>query len=181
MSAIHADNLERMFYFLCGGDSDLVRTTMRCVEAPASASTSASCAECERHIDSSLLRRIQEIFCATSISDDKTMETMRVMWRQHRIALCPHSAIGVHAAMNDFYELTHSGVVTVCVLTANPLKFDKTFADAVGEPLPFTSEYVERLRSLPQKYIWLRKTPGDDWKSQWIQQLRDAVLSEESE
>lgn len=126
----------------------------------------------------------------------------------HGFVLCPHSATAVFVAQHVLPRdqprfLTEVGA-TVVVLTAHPDKFDATVTHAlthfkhsheekndqqkveISQENKFTKyeigPKVTALKSLPQKYRWLRKQePGQEepddhsWRQRWISILRNDI------
>jgi threonine synthase len=77
---------------------------------------------------------------------------MKQMWDDNKYCLCPHSAIAVHAANTVAKDFTDP---TVCVLTAHPAKFEEAVMAAIGV-LPPTVPVVEKMKTMPHKFTWLR-------------------------
>ena len=90
---------------------------------------------------------------------------MRRVREQEVFALCPHSAVGVHAATSlrrEAVGLWAASNPMVCVLTAHASKFSETYEAATGEAPPLCEwSNVEELRARPQHFEWLRNVDDD--------------------
>lgn len=197
-----AYNLERLIYFVSQGDVELVKKFMIPLENQLSKQSSdlpqpLALQDPEPFLPilpQEILRRIQSIYFSVSVSDDNTVETIQQIWSQYRYPLCPHSAVGVYAAMKVFPELwsvnqnESGGTPMVCVLTAHPSKFPEVFQRATGEMPPELSCFpVSELKTLPTRYEWLRQyNDGDDgdspnrtlienWRELWIQAIKEKI------
>ena len=168
-----AYNLERMVYYMCGEDCAKVCLLMEEVEKQYRQTPGATGVV----LDEVLLEKIQAFFSSCSVTDEETLQTIRDMKEGHDYALCPHSAIGVCAATKHFAELSGCAPM-ICVLTAHPSKFEETFTRATSRPPPQLARYpVDVLHTLPTKYEVLAKNVGDNWRREWIDTLKGAVLA----
>lgn len=124
------------------------------------------------HLTSSQLMEIQKPLWSISIGQAGILETMQEIMTEYNYHLCPHSAIGVHAAKKFFRSpdaqqrllppgASLSSTPVVCYATATLAKF-KEVADKAGIGLPSCSS-VEALYGLPEKARLLRA--GDDWEA----------------
>ena len=165
-----AYNLERCLFLASGGDTAAVRAHM----LPAERGEAVRLAP-------PLLAAVRRTFVSCAVSDEETLATMRRMWRRCAIALCPHSAVGVHAFERDAaVRAACAGAPTICVLTAHPAKFGDAVA-AAGLPPQSTPE-VDALRKLPHRFEWLRAPPGADAtakRAAWATFVKDAVVRRE--
>lgn len=177
-----AYNIERMLYYICNEDSSVIKQIMDQVEKQFSYEVNAKGVI----LDSNIVNLISETFISYSVSDEDTLKTIRSFYDEFGYLLCPHSAIGVYAALDT---LNHNSdtIPLVCVLTAHPAKFSETIEKAfqTNNPLSrsFTADLpteILNLKGLPTKYKWLRKFVDDsksqeeilNWRDQWIQQLK---------
>lgn len=80
--------------------------------------------------DMDMMRK--DIF-STSISDDKTRETIRGAYNETSTLLEPHGAVG-WAALNQYLETGEAGddITTISLETAHPAKFPEEVKKAVG-------------------------------------------------
>lgn len=171
-----AYNLERMLYFVCDEDPDVVRPIMTEVEKQFRYEPGAK--GCQ--LDPQIVARIQETFLSISVSDADTLSTIREMKEKHDILLCPHSAISVFAGRTQFSYLAQEAP-TLCVLTAHPSKFESAVLKATGAapPLP---ESVVALKSLSQRFATLESRAGaadEEWRAEWIAKIKNAVVAAE--
>eukprot|EP00937_MAST-01D_sp_MAST-1D-sp2_P000936 g936.t1 len=127
-------------------------------------------------LDPLLVRRLRAVFDSCAVSDAQTLEEMRRMHAACGYVLCPHSAIAAHAARR--MQLPGPQVV---VLTAHPAKFEEAVQQATGAP-PVFPPAVERLRTLPQRFTWMRApADGSDKIAAWGKQMRAAVEARAAE
>ena len=181
-----AYNLERAIYFSCNGDSATVRRYMGAVEANRKRPGIS--------LDPLLLRRLQQTFRTTSVSDEETLHAMQKLWKRTGYVACPHSACAIYAAEamglsgtggtfgGNTSESNGSNVPAVCVLTAHPAKFEDAVAAAIGEEnVPEDIPEVKRLKSLPDdKFTALRRAEQEGGaanrtKLEWMMKIRAAV------
>lgn len=164
-----AYNLERMLYFICNENPDVVAPHMEAVERQYSYIPGAEGA-C---LDQIILHRIQEVFSSHSVSDAETLATIAEISAVHDVVLCPHSATAIFAALRPFQALS-AATPTVCVLTAHPAKFEETVRKAIGK-YPVFPAAITALRSMPQKFKCLDKKSSSDpaeWRNEWISVLK---------
>ena len=163
-----AYNVERMLFYMSNQDPVLTSAVMRDVDLQFSQQVGSTGAQ----LDPLLLSRIQALFSSCSVSDSETLATIQRTEREHGFPLCPHSAIGVYAAQTIFRRLTEY-TPTVCVLTANPAKFERAFEAATGAK-PNVREDVRRLYELPQRFEVLQKR-NEEWRQHWIATLKEDI------
>jgi threonine synthase len=165
-----AYNLERMLYYICNQNPVAIRDIMAAIDKQ------FAFIEASRGVilDPIVLAKIKSIFVSCSVSDEQTLHTISQVRSSFGVELCPHSAIGVHAASETFASLA-SQFPTFCVLTANASKFEETFAKATDHS-PHLREDVIAMRSLPVKFSRLEKTALDNnWREKWIDQLKSDI------
>lgn len=160
-----AYNVERMLFYMTNQDPVMTASIMRDVDMQFAQQVGSTGAR----LDPLLVLRMQELFTSCAVTDAETLGTINRIERQSGFALCPHSAIGVHAAQTVFKLLAESAP-TVCILTANPAKFEKSFEEATGSK-PLMREDVIRLRGMPQRFEKLEKNT-QAWRAQWIEILK---------
>jgi threonine synthase len=168
-----AYNLERMLYFVSGQDTTFTASVMTQVDKQFEFADSAQPVQ----LDSFILAKIQSIFSSVSVSDMDTLATMHEFYQEHNKLLCPHSAIGVFAARNSFRQYVDKSV-SVCVLTAHPLKFESAVKKALGR-MPIVSDKVENMKLSPQSFQWLRIPANYSearWRQTWIDQIKSDVI-----
>ena len=147
-------NIERLFYFMSGGDCEVVKSIMEKFEKD------GNC-----NIPSELLASNH---CITTmrVSQQRTLATMEYVWREFQYLVCPHSAIGLCAALD--YQQTEQGSTNLVVIaTATPAKFPEVVEKA-GLPIPSSPAFAE-LHSKTETKLFMEK------KEDWEQTLRVAV------
>jgi threonine synthase len=164
-----AYNVERMLYFVSGGDTRVTRQYM----------TAAQERRPER-LPPPLLQAVQSVFLSAAVDDAATCDTMAQVYQTTRYTLDPHSAIGVHAAGLPAVRnaLTPADAAIVCVLTAHPAKFGSA-CERAGVPVP-NHPNVDQLRGKPHRFQWLRSPPppassGPRKLAAWAAAIKAAV------
>jgi threonine synthase len=110
-------------------------------------------------IPPAMLDTLRARYCAESISDAETLETIRATHRDTGRFVDPHTAVGLAAARRP---QQHAEVPTVVLATAHPAKFPETVARATGTvpllPPRLRQSYVgaERYTVLPNDARALR-------------------------
>jgi threonine synthase len=77
---------------------------------------------------SNQLDKIQQDFLATAVSEESSLDAIYRFKQTHDYTLDPHTAVGVHAALQHKTE----GIPMICLATAHPAKFGETVARATG-------------------------------------------------
>ena len=156
-----AYNLERVLYYASNENPSTVAALMAQLEREGGV-----------QLDALLVRRLRETFDSVAVSDEQTLGTMARFWAQHQYMLCPHSAIGVHAA-----EALALPGKQICVLTAHPCKFEDAVRKATGR-LPDFPPAVEAMKRMPHKFKWLKAAPdGSDKLEHWKRTLVADVVA----
>ena len=146
-------NLERLLFFMSRGKGDVVRKTMETFERV------GSC-----RIPQDVLNK--NTFLSTiRVDTEETLATMRHVWEEYRYAICPHTAVAMHAALSQ----SHPAVV---VATATLAKFGDA-AEKAGVPVP-NDPAITELFNKPEKVLVLRKE--DDWV-QTVKQKTDELAN----
>ena len=159
-----AYNLERMLYFMTNMNSSIVQEIMcKGVESPTRGA----------RLDDLLVMRIHETFASVRVSDSSTLSEIKRVSDVSGFALCPHSAIGVHASQQPNVGLDANSPV-VCVLTANHAKFEETLRKANVDP-PY-HDAVDALKKIPATHFeWLRAPidgTTEDKIQEWASRLK---------
>jgi threonine synthase len=113
-------NFWRYLYFITGKDGEKVKGWMEEAE-----STGRVVFDKETH---NIFRRG---FITTSISDEKTLDTIQQIYRAEGYLLDPHAAVSVAAAL-DFVKDIEKGSQILCLATAHPSKFPEIICRALG-------------------------------------------------
>ncbi len=77
------------------------------------------------------IEEIRSHVSAHSVSDELIKESISEVWKNHRYAVCPHTASGEYVR-NHIIEDTD----TIVVSTAHPAKFETIVEPVIGETLP---------------------------------------------
>lgn len=189
-----AYNLERLLYFISDGNVELVKRFMIPLEKQLAKQSSdlpiQDSTEPLPRLPEDIQQRIKDIYNSVSISDECTLSIIQEIWVKYHYPLCPHSAVGVYAALKVFPDLwsTHlnnsGGTPMICVLTAHPSKFPEVFQRATGEISPELDCFpVSILKELPTKYEWLRQYDEHhhqilpNWRDNWINTIKEKIES----
>lgn len=106
-------------------------------------------------LDGDAMQALRAAFTACRCDDATTLSTIRATHDKNGMTLDPHSAVGVHAALQSGPDPTHPIMAMAC---AHPAKFPDAIKQAIGTPPPqpevlaklFTKE--ERYTRLPADY-----------------------------
>ncbi len=119
MDILISSNLERMLYYLSGGDCELVASLMQ------------SLAETGRYeVPKDLLARIQEVFACAWASEEEVAAAIHACWESHGYLMDPHTACGYHAL--EQVAPAPGSRARVLLSTASPYKFPRAVAEAIG-------------------------------------------------
>ena len=119
MDILVSSNLERMLYYFCDGDCELVASLMGDLATKGSYTVPAE-----------VLTRIQEIFACGRADDDATRVQIRSTWEGLGVLIDPHTAV----AKSVLDGVERDGSARVCLSTASPYKFSADVLAALGEP-----------------------------------------------
>ncbi|MBM6953904.1 threonine synthase [Enorma phocaeensis] len=123
MDILISSNLERMLYFLSGGDCDLVARLM------------GELAESGRYeISPDLLAGIQEVFGCGWADEKQVAEAIAACWQDHGYVMDPHTACGYHVLGQT--PAAAGARARVLLSTASPYKFPRAVAEALGLRTP---------------------------------------------
>ncbi len=123
MDILISSNLERMLYYLSGGDCELIARLM------------ADLAETGRfEVGSELLARIREVFACGWADEDQVAAAIAACWRDHGYLIDPHTACGYHVLEN--LAPAEGAAARVVLSTASPYKFPRAVLEALGEKAP---------------------------------------------
>ncbi len=95
-----------------------------------------------------------------SVTDTRTLETMKRMYDEHGQMMDPHTAVGVAAALDHLESAAASGAPVagpesprvIVLSTAHPAKFSDIVQKATGK-LPEMPERLARCLSLPKQSV----------------------------
>ncbi len=105
-------------------------------------------------VDPQSADRARNDFVARRCSEQDTLDTMRACHSETGILIDPHTAVGLHAAMQAHDDPSVPLVVLAC---AHPAKFP----DAVEKATGIRPELPERLREMMQKPEFVTPIPHD--------------------
>lgn len=108
-----ASNFERYLYYLHDGDAAKVRALLEQMQSTG-----------RLEVDAARHAQARADFDAVAATDAETLEQIRATFASTGYILCPHTAVGVHAArgLSD----------VVCLATAHPAKFSEAVREAIG-------------------------------------------------
>ena len=118
MDILVSSNLERMLYYFCEGDCELVASLMDDLAKKGSYTVPAE-----------VLAHIQEVFACGRADDDQTRAEIRSTWEGLGVLIDPHTAV----AKTVLDSVERDGSARVCLSTASPYKFGADVLAALGE------------------------------------------------
>ena len=118
MDILVSSNLERMLYYFCEGDCELVASLMSDLAEKGSYTVPAE-----------VLARIQEVFACGRADDAQTRTEIRSTWEGLGVLIDPHTAV----AKTVLDAVERDGSTRVCLSTASPYKFGADVLAALGE------------------------------------------------
>lgn len=137
MDILVSSNLERMLFYVSGGDTELVRRCMKELEEQG----------CYRFPEE-LMAKLRESFAAGCCTEEETRETIGRLWRERGYLCDTHTAVAFRVA-EDFRREAPMVVLS----TASPYKFPAAVLEALGETVPEDAfrqmEKLERLTGVP--------------------------------
>ncbi len=129
-----ASNFERYLYYRAGENPETVRQWMQTFRNTGGLRLEA--------MEGS---RIDPLFSAVPADDPAILKTITQTYQTSGYILDPHSAAGVHAAMQQGLD----GDPVVCIATAHPAKFPDAVDKAIGRPA--VHDTLECLKQLPTR------------------------------
>ena len=118
MDILVSSNLERLLYYLTGGDCEEVASYMTDLATSGSYTVSDK-----------VLKGLQESFACGYADDDATRATIRACWEKENVLIDTHTAVA--KTVLDAREM--EGRERVCLSTASPYKFSKDVLEALGQ------------------------------------------------
>ena len=146
-----SSNFERALFDIFDNDPVLVRRLMNNLQSAK-----------EFKLNSSEIKKLQDIFESGSSSEEETNTTMRAVYKESGIVLCPHSATGVKIALENNNDKDTPMVV---LATADPAKFPDAVANACG----ITPKLPDRMKDLFERTEMFQKVPND------ISHIKEAI------
>jgi threonine synthase len=139
-----SSNFERLLFDLYGRDGTAIADLMQRFDRSGEITFSAEA-----------MARAAGLFSSHRVSDEQTCEQIAATWQHCEYLLDPHSAIGVHAALQASLP---AGVPMVTLATAHPAKFPEAVARAGVEVQPGLPLHLQDLFQRPERCEVL---PGD--------------------
>ncbi|MDO4797432.1 MAG: threonine synthase [Coriobacteriales bacterium] len=118
MDILVSSNLERLLYYLCNGDCELVASYMADLSNKGSYTISAT-----------MLERLRATFACGFADDDATRATIASTWSELGVLIDTHTAVA--KAVLD--ERASEGRQRICLSTASPYKFSADVLAALGK------------------------------------------------
>lgn len=152
-------NMERIFYYLSGGKSKVVRDIMLEFEEKGACNLPSCIMDANTCISS------------VSVPGCVVTATMQEVWQQHGYLICPHTAVATRAALDLLKKRqateenekesvrTASCLKPIVICTATPAKFSEAVKEA-GLALP-PSPMFASLAKMAERKLFMNK--GEDW------------------
>ena len=126
MDILVSSNLERYLFLASGGDFDLVASLMADLREKGVYTAPKK-----------LMDAMRERFSAGCADDQKALDAIGRVWREHSYLMDTHTAVG-WAVMEDFKANEDNGWVNVLLSTASPYKFSRDVLSAISDEIPET-------------------------------------------
>jgi threonine synthase len=136
MDILVSSNLERMLFYVSGGDTALVRRSMEELGEKGFYPFPAA-----------LMQKLREQFDAGCCSETETRETIGRIWRERGYLCDPHTAVGFRVA-GEYRRANGSETPLVVLSTASAYKFPDTVMRALGRPVEGEFEAMDALYAL---------------------------------
>ena len=120
MDILVSSNLERLLFYVSGGDAALVRRSMEELSA-----------EGFYRFPDALMDALRTEFAAYCCTDAESTEEIGRMWREEGYLCDPHTAVAVRAA-REYKKDSGSDAPLVILSTASPYKFPAAVLAALG-------------------------------------------------
>jgi len=117
-------NMERIFYYITGEDSSLVKGWMGQMERTGRLT-----------LPPDWLAKLRDVFGSCRVDDAPMCETVRHSLERHGYLVDPHSAVALAAAWRTYGDLPSeppAAVPVAALATASPCKFEHAITEAVG-------------------------------------------------
>ncbi len=177
MDILVSSNLERLLYYLSGGDCAYVRQLMERLAS-----------EGHYHVSNAVFNQMKNVFSCGKATDEQTRATIRQTWEDEGLLIDPHTAVAAHVLSETPRT---PGVPRVCLSTANPYKFSSDVLAALGADVSGMDGFacMDRLHdmtgmSIPQQLFELRSLPQlhtgsceQDQMSDFVEQAAEKVFS----
>ena len=149
--------MERVWYYLAGDNSETIKAIMQEFEAKKSCT-----------LPPFLMAEAARCICTATVNQEKLLSTMVEVWNEHQYLLCPHTSVGVAAALEHLSSMAGQEEGAMVVLaTATAHKFLEA-VETAGLPPPVSNKF-EAVKKLPEKKKFMEK--GQEWP----QILKEAI------
>jgi len=132
-----SSNFERALFELTGRDSDKINYWMRELKEKG-----------QFKVSSFELEKIRSEFSAYRCSDEQIIQTIAKIYKDYKIIIDPHTAVGFHALEQSGLMTQHISVALAC---AHPSKFPEIVKKAIGIT-PALPDHLSNLMERPEKY-----------------------------
>ena len=150
-------NIERVFYYLSGQQTGVVREVMESFESG------------KRTVIPPAILENSNYITTMRVTSEDTLTAMQQTWKEHAYLLCPHTAVGMRALNATSEKLPWKCREKVLIATATPAKFPEIISQ-IGLPVPSVPA-IDRLFTLPETKLLLEK--GQNWE----EKLKEVVTS----
>lgn len=150
-------NIERVFYYMSGRQTDAVKVVMESFESGKNTPIPKSILENNSYITT------------MRVSNEETLAVMKQTWKEYGYLLCPHTAVGMQALSTVSDKLQWDCQDRVLIATATPAKFREVVAEA-GLPLPAVP-VIEKLFTLKETKLFLEQ--GENWE----EKIKEVIMS----
>ena len=136
-----SSNFERALYYAYGSDGAAIAALMDELKTTGGF-----------NISQGALERLRDTFASGACSEDQTLATIQNCFATTGEVLCPHSAVGVHVAMDH-----QASVPMITLATAHPAKFP----DAVQRAIDVRPALPTRMGDLFDRPERMTRVPND--------------------
>lgn len=123
MDILISSNLERMLYYLSGGDCELIARLMDDLATTG-----------RFEVPEGLLAKIQDVFACGWADEDQVARAIAASWNDNGYLIDPHTACGYHVQAK--LPAAPGTAARVLLSTASPYKFPRAVASALGLAVP---------------------------------------------
>ena len=121
MDILISSNLERLLYYITGGDTSQVANWM------AELNDSG-----QYNVGEHYLTAVQQIFWADCVDDEQTLQVIKAVYNDHNYLVDPHTAVAWQVG-DRYREQTGDHTTQIIVSTASPFKFNESVLSAIED------------------------------------------------
>jgi threonine synthase len=144
-----ASNFERQIYESLHQNSEAVKNIMQTFKN-----------DQEYQFDEKILKSFQDIYDSTSVSNETTIETIKLFYEKYNYLADPHTATGLSVLNDREKSVSHSLISLAC---AHPAKFGEAIKKATGKD-PELPKEIENIFDKDEKMTILPNS-SDEIKS----------------